>query len=163
VVLRVKIGKGLMQISNDKKADILLNLLKERYDASHKMRERSLNFAIWIMGFGIALIWILLNGSPISQLQKIVLTCLVLVGGVLTRRFLKSIQAGFEENHKVMVKIEDTLGCYEKGAYIGDEPLFPEKYKDLSNKETSHFGSIYIWLIAMGLALILMIWLSPCK
>ena len=152
-----------MQTNNDKKIDILLNLLKERYEASHKMRERSLNFATWIMAFGIALIWILLSGSPLGLWQKVVLTGFVFVGGVLTKKFLKSIHVGFEKNHKVMVKIEETLGCYEKGVYVVEESLFPEKYKDLSNKETSHFGSIYVWLVAMGLALILMIWLSPCK
>lgn len=152
-----------MQIDNGKKIDILLNLLKERYEASHKMRERSMGFATWVMGFGIALIWILLSGSPLGLWQKIVLTCFIFVGGILTRKFLKSIQVGFENNHKVMVKIEETLGCYEKGVYVGEESLFPENYKDLSNKETSHFGSIYVWLVAMGLVLILMIWLLPCK
>jgi len=152
-----------MQINNDKRIDILVNLLKERYEASHKMRERSMSFSTWVMGFCVALIWILLSGSPLGLWQKIVLTGFVLVGGVLTRKFLKSIQVGFENNHNLMVKIEETLGCYEKGVYVGEDSLFPENYKDLSNKETSHFASIYVWLAVMGLALILMIWLSPCK
>jgi hypothetical protein len=152
-----------MQLNNDKKADILLNLLKERYEASHKMRERSLSFAIWIMGFGIALIWILLGGSPLGLWQKIVLTGFIVIASALTRRFLKSIETGFKNNHDVMVRIEDILGCYEKNIYVEAESLFPQKYKDLSNKDTSHFGSIYVWLVTMAFALILMIWLSPCK
>jgi len=152
-----------MQINNDKKIDILMILLRERYEASHKMRERSMAFATWVMGFGIALIWILLSDSPLGLWQKIILTAFIFVGGILTKKFLKSIHVGFENNHKVMVKIEETLGCYEKGVYIEEESLFPGNYKDLSNKETSHFGSIYAWLVAMGFVLILMIWLSPCK
>ncbi len=152
-----------MRINDDKKVDILLNLLKERYEASHKMRERSLSFAVWIMGFGIALIWILIGGPSLGLWQKIVLTGFVLVASALTRKFLKSIESGFKNNHEVMVRIEDILGCYEKNSYVETESLFPEKYKHLSNKDTSHFGSIYVWLVGMGVALILMIWLSPCK
>ena len=152
-----------MRINDDKKVDILLNLLKERYEASHKMRERSLSFAVWIMGFGIALIWILIGGPSLGVWQKIVLTGFVLVASALTRKFLKSIETGFKNNHEIMVRIEDILGCYEKDNYVETESLFPEKYKDLSNKGTSHFGSIYVWLVAMGFALILMIWVSPCK
>ena len=79
------------------------------------------------------------------------------------RKFLKSIETGFKNNHEVMVRIENVLGCYEKSIYVETESLFPEKYKDLSNKDTSHFGSLYVWLVATGLALIPMIWLSPCK
>ena len=45
-----------MKINEDSKIDILRDLLKERYEASHKMRDRSLKFAIWVLGFGIALI-----------------------------------------------------------------------------------------------------------
>jgi hypothetical protein len=154
---------GDMQVSSDKKVDILLNLLKERYEASHKMRERSLSFATWVMGFGIALVWILVSGSSLGLWQKVVLTGFVFVASALTRKFLKSIETGFEKNHEIMVRIEDILGCYEKNAYAETETLFPEKYKDLSNKDTSHFGSIYLWLMAMGLVLIVMIWISPCK
>lgn len=152
-----------MQIDNTKKTDILLNLLKERYEASHKMRERSLSFAIWIMGFAIALIWVLIRGPSLGLWQKIVLTGFVLVASGLTGRFLKSIETGFKNNHEVMVRIEDILGCYEKDIYVEAESLFPEKYKALSNKDTSHFGSIYVWLVAMGFGLILMIWLPSCK
>jgi len=151
-----------MKITNEKKPDVLLNLLKERYEASHKMRDRSLSFAIWVMGFGIVLIWILVSGPGLGLGQKIILTSFVLVAGGLTRKFLKSIETGFKNNHEVMVKIETILGCYRKNIYVKNDSVFPDNYKTLSNKDTSHFGSIYTWLVVMGFVLILMIWLSPC-
>lgn len=152
-----------MVISEDKKIDILLNLLKERYEASHKMRDRSLKFAIWILGFGIALIWILLGDSPLGFLSKIILTALVIIIGILTGTFLKSIDKGFVNNRAVMINIEEALECYDKGVYLENASLFPNEYRDLSKKDTSHFRSIYKWLIIIGLVVISVIWIAPCK
>lgn len=152
-----------MSINEHNKIEILLDLLKERYEASHNMRDRSLKFAIWILGFGIALIWILLNGVSLGVVQKIILTVFVVIVGFLTGIFLKSIDKGFVNNRKVMIRIEEALGCYEKGIYVEDGPLFPDEYKDLSKKKTAHFTSIYNWLAVMGLVIISVIWLGPCK
>lgn len=152
-----------MNINEDNKIDILLGLLKERYEASHKMRDRSLKFAIWILGFGIALIWILLSGLSLGLVQKIILTVFVVIVGFLTGIFLKSIDKGFVNNRKVMIRIEEALGCYENGVYVENGPLFPNEYKDLSKKKTAHFTSIYNWLVVMGLVIISVIWLGPCR
>ena len=127
------------------------------------MRDRSLKFATWILGFGIALIWILLGGPSLGFLSKIILTVLVVIVGILTGIFLKSIDKGFVNNRAVMIRIEEALGCYEKGVYVENASLFPNEYKDLSKKNTSHFGSIYKWLIIIGLVVISVIWLGPCK
>ena len=152
-----------MKINEDNKIDILRDLLKERYEASHKMRDRSLKFAIWVLGFGIALIWILLSGLSLGLVQKIILTIFVVIVGFLTGIFLKSIDKGFVNNRKVMIRIEEALGCYENGVYVENGPLFPNEYKDLSKKNTAHFTSIYYWLVVMGLVLISVIWLGPCR
>ena len=152
-----------MNINENNKIDILLDLLKERYEASHKMRDRSLKFAIWILGFGIALIWILLSGLSLGLVQKIILTIFVVIVGFLTGIFLKSIDKGFVNNRKVMIRIEEALGCYENGVYVENGPLFPNEYKDLSKKNTVHFTSIYNWLVVMGLVIISVIWLGPCR
>jgi len=96
-----------MKINEDNKIDILRDLLKERYEASHKMRDRSLKFAIWVLGFGIALIWILLSGLSLGLVQKIILTIFVVIVGFLTGIFLKSIDKGFVNNRKVMIRIEE--------------------------------------------------------
>jgi hypothetical protein len=44
-----------MGISEEKKIDVLLSQLQERYDALHKMRDRSMQFVLWILGFGLGL------------------------------------------------------------------------------------------------------------
>ena len=149
-----------MQINDDKKIEILLNLLNERCDASHRMRERSLNFALWILGFGIAMAWMLLSQITLTLSQKIILTVFVIIMGYPTKRFLCSIEVGFDRNRKVMVKIEEILGCYKTNMYSEGMALFPEEYKNLDKKETSHFKSLYQWVWTIIGVLISLIWLE---
>lgn len=149
-----------MNINDDKKVDILLSLLNERYDASHKMRERSLNFAIWILGFGIGITWILLDNVNLLVSQKIILTMFISIIGVLTKNFLSCIEKGFNSNKDVMITLEDALGCYEQERYIAGKSLYPDKYKNFDCNKTSHFNSLYIWLWVVGGLLISLIWIK---
>ncbi|RKX91888.1 MAG: hypothetical protein DRP84_10895 [Spirochaetes bacterium] len=149
-----------MEIPDNKKIDILLHLLSERYTASHRMRERSLNFAIWILGFGIAMIWMLLSEISLTFSQRIILTIFAVIIGCLTKKFLNSIEVGFDRNRNVMIKIEEVLRCYESNIYC-NSPLFPQEYKNLDRKETSHFISLYLWLWTTVGMVMTLIWLEP--
>lgn len=150
-----------MKINENKKVDILLNLLNERYNASHKMRERSLNFTTWILGFGIALSWILLSQITLNLAQRIIFTIFVIVLGSFTIKFLRSIEIGFDKNRKVMIRIERILGCYKLNEYSDNEPLFPDEYRGFNKKGTWHFRSLYIWISLISILLIVFIWLEP--
>lgn len=151
-----------MEIDEGDKKNILINLLNERYNASHKIRERSLSFTLWILGFAIAFVWILLNGAPLIFSQKVILTILVLVLGIISFWFLFSLERGFEKNRRVMIDTEEALGCYEKGLYINSKTLFPTEYKKTEKKSIfSHFRSIYILLIPVAVLIICLIWLKP--
>lgn len=149
-----------MNINDDKKVDILLSLLNERYDASHRMRERSLNFAIWILGFGIAVAWMLLCDINLAISQKIVLTIFIVIVGYLTRKFLLRIETGFNANKEVMVTLEEALECYEQNKYMEEKSLYPEKYKNSDCTKTSHFRSLYEWIWTIIGLLISLIWLE---
>lgn len=151
-----------MEINDDKKVDILLALLKERYDASHKMRDRSLKFTLWISGFAIAIIWIVLNDVYLGHTQKLLLTFLVIIIEILTLIFLTSISSGFDNNRNVMISFERALGCYELGKYIKENSIYPNDYKDTKKKGSSHFISLYVWIIAIGILVILVIWSGAC-
>lgn len=149
-----------MNINDDKKVDILLSLLNERYYASHRMRERSLNFAIWILGFGIAVAWMLLCGINLSISQKVVLTIFIVIIGYLTRKFLLYIETGFNVNKEVMVTLEEALECYEQNKYMEGKSLYPEKYKKSDCTKTSHFKSLYEWIWVIIALLTSLIWLG---
>ncbi len=151
-----------MDIDEREKVTIVLGLLNERYNASHKMRERSLQFAIWILGIGIAFVWILLSEVSLTISLRTILTLLVIVigGGVLW--FLYALEKGFEKNREVMINIEETLGCYTEGKYIDSKPLFPKEYKETRKKSPfGHFRSIYILIISVTILIIFLIWFVP--
>jgi hypothetical protein len=68
---------------------------------------------------------------------------------------------GFDKNRKVMIKIEETLKCYEPNVYSDATTLFPEEYKNLDREKTSHFISLYQWIWTIVAVLIFLIWLRP--
>jgi hypothetical protein len=143
------------------KLNILLNLLNERYRASHSMRERAIKFALWILGFvAVAVPWLLLY-ARLCVGQKVTLTILAVLLTALAILFLHGIHAGFKNNRNLLIKIEAALGCYEKGFFVTADQLYPEEYrvtKPFSLK--SHFQSIYILLILAAIITIISIWLT---
>jgi len=87
-----------MQISDDKKIDILLTLWREKHEAAHKMRERSQSFTLWLLGAGLTLGWILLNIDPWPLGKNIAFSGIVFVLWLTALRFLKCIKSGFDNN-----------------------------------------------------------------
>ena len=149
-----------MDLDDKEKINVLMNLLNERYNASHKMRERSFKFALWIFGILIGGgSWLLLNGSTLTTVQKVQLTIIILLTGVFTFWFIHAIKKGFDTNWALMVRIEKSIGCYKKGVFIKAESLFPDPYKE--PKKTflsSHFLTLYAWLISTVTVIVFMIW-----
>ncbi len=147
-----------MQITDDKKVEILLTLWREKHEAAHKMRERSQSFALWVLGAGLTLGWILLNGSPWPLGKNIALTAMIFVLWKTASGFIKCIEKGFDNNKDVMVKAEEALGFYAKDMYFQGDSLLPQDYKTACCKETSHFCSLSKWLNVVAVLLAVIIW-----
>lgn len=151
-----------MDINQKDKMAVLLELLNERYNASHKIRERSMRITIWILGLAVAFIWILVSGSPLTFAQKSILTVLVIILGAVTFWFIHSLEKGFHRNRTVMINLEEALGCYEEGLYLVSKTLFPSEYRQIKKKSwSSHFRSIYLLIIPVAILIIALIWLRP--
>ena len=114
-----------MQIDEKEKADILVSLLNERYNASHKIRERSFRITIWVLGLAVAFVWILINGTSLTLYQKLIMTILVIILGVTTFWFVYALERGFDKNRKVMIDLEEAIGCYKEGIYLDSRTLYP--------------------------------------
>lgn len=138
-------------------------MLGERYTASHHMRGRSTQFVLWILGLGIGLMWVVLTGEPLLDAQKIVLGLTVMTFGGLSIYFVQAIHRGFKANHRVMLEIEDALGCYDDGMYIESRSLYPKEYKDGPRFTTSHFMACYVWIAAVALFVGLLLAFTPGK
>ncbi len=156
-----------MEINENQKITVLLSLLNERYNASHQMRERSLKFAMWVLGFVIiAIPWLLLNRELLTSYIKWSFSIIILILGFFSYWFLIAINRGFNRNRRLLIKIEKALGCYEKNAYIESEQLFPKEYNQQCNGKrkinwTYHFITIYAWIFIAIVLVIFFIWFNP--
>lgn len=148
-----------MELNNEKKTDVVIRLLDERCNAAHRMRERSQSFTIWILGLGIALGWkILDDNTGFSFFQKALLTIFVLVLSETARKYVAGIEAGFNKNREILIKLEKLLGLYTEGFFLKEGALFPNEYSAQINKETSHFCLLGKLLLTLEWFLIIFIW-----
>ena len=149
-----------MDISDVDKINILQNLLIERYNASHKMRDRSLKFTLWVFGYIVLLNgWLVINSATLSTDQKFAFTFLTIVVTVFTFFFIRDIKRGVYINRNVIIKIEDTLGLYDKGKYHTSEQILPNEYKNNQQSgKRGHFATIYAWIGFTCLLTIIVIW-----
>ena len=148
----------MIQLSEDQKLQVLLAELQERYNASHKIRERSIKFTLWISGMAIGLGWLLISQKVLVLPQRIALTLLVLAlfGGTLY--FLMGLRRGFQKNREAMIRSERALGMYDSGVYLADCTLLPEEYSHTKRKWSEHFHTLYVWLILVAVSLLILTW-----
>ena len=151
----------MMQLSENQKLQVLLAELQERYNASHKIRERSTQFALWISGMAIGLGWLLISQATLSLSESIALTLLILALFAGTIYFIMGLRRGFLKNREALIKIERALGMHNPDIYLPDVPLLPQEYSRIKRKWSDHFYTLYIWLVVVALSLLILTWTSP--
>jgi len=160
-------GGLLMEIKDEDKVNVVLSLLRERYNASHKMRERSERFTIWIVGLAFTVIWfLLLRGPTFTSSQKLALAVLVAVIGGLAFWHQVAVNKGFYRNRSVIITMEEVLGAYKEGLYADQKALLPAEYRAIEKfpsrrSLTYHFVITYLWIAVVLITLIVLILLSP--
>jgi len=152
-----------MEISEKQKLDVLLAQLHERYDALHKMRDRSMQFVLWILGLGLGMAWLLINDTALTCLQQVAITVLLVLLNITTLYFVYAIECGFKTNRHITIKLETILKLYEKDSYGINEPILPTKFSHKKIKLTGHFKTLYAIIFVVFITLILLTWTNPCK
>ena len=160
----------------DKKIDVALAQLSERYTALHNMRDRSMQFTIWILGLGLALGWLLLSEIALTTIQKLVLLLILIVIPYASHLFLRGIRIGFDNNLAIARRLERALLLLEPGAYLDTKAILDEKFagekpdapKHLHGRIkhgmrcTGHFFTLNCLLITVFLLLFLLTLANPC-
>ena len=151
----------IMHLTEDQKLQVLLAELQERYTASHKMRERSIQFTLWISGMAIGLGWLLISQTDLGLSQRVALTLLIaaLFGGTLY--FMLGLLRGFRKNREAMIRSERALGMYDSGVYLADTSLLPAEYSRTKRKWSDHFCTLCVWLILVAVSLFILTWTCP--
>ncbi|MBC8463809.1 MAG: hypothetical protein H8D61_02410 [Deltaproteobacteria bacterium] len=150
-----------VQLKDDHKIQILLIELQERYAASHKMRERSTRFTIWLSGMAVGLAWMLISHKTLVLSQRLALTLLISTLWTGAGFFILGLRKGFQSNRRAMIKSERALGMYETGIYFKEESLLPTAYKRINSKWNDHFPTLCIWLCIVAFSLLVLAWTCP--
>jgi len=150
-----------MQLSEDQKLQVLLAELQERYNASHKIRARSIQFTLWISGMAIGLGWLLISQKPLVFSQRAALTLLIVALFAGTVYFILGLRRGLRKNRKAMIRCERALGMHEPGIYLHDRSLLPTEYSNIKRKWSDHFTTLCVWLVLVAMALFILTWSCP--
>lgn len=151
-----------MNIPEEKKIDILSAQLQERYVALHNMRDRSMRFVLWVLGFGLALAWVSISEAVFTFGQKIAITGLLLTFAIVADLFVRAIHCGFNANRQTMIRIEKALGLYDPGSYGTAEGVLPRAFADSNPGWTGHFGMLYLLVSIITILLLVLTWTNPC-
>ena len=170
------IERSVLEMQTDKKIDVALAQLSERYMALHNMRDRSMQFTIWILGLGLALGWLLLSEIALTPIQSRVLLAFLIFIPLASHLFLRGIHTGFKNNMVIARRLERALLLLEPGAYLDTKAILDENFagkkpyapKHLNGriqhamKCTDHFHTLNCLLITVFLLLFLLTLANPC-
>ena len=152
-----------MQLSEEKKIDILMMQLGERYTALHQMRDRSMTFTLWLLGLGLGMAWLLMCEVTLDAVQilfTILLLCVLAASSIL---FLRGIQRGFSKNREIVIGLETALSLYDNDAYGLAAPVLPKEFSSSKCRWSGHFETLYALLATMFLILIVLTLANPCR
>ena len=152
-----------MELPEDKKFDVLMAQLQERYTALHKMRDRSMQFVLWILGFAFGMAWLLIREDSLSPVQKGIVVFLIIVISLISFVFVHGIARGFRNNRDILVRLESTIGLYEPGFYGPKDSVLPKSFSEKKARCTDHFNTLYLLMAAVFLLLLLLTFINPCK
>jgi ABC-type branched-subunit amino acid transport system permease subunit len=150
-----------MEISDGERIKVLMAQIEERYNASHKMRDRSMQFGLWILGLGLGMAWVLISSVTLNNPQKIFLLCFLIVVGFLSITFVRAIERGFKNNHDVVIRLETLLKLYEEGFYDPHGSILPKEFAERKFRWSGHFQTLYSIMIAVFLLLIILTCANP--
>jgi hypothetical protein len=152
----------MMELTAEQKFQVLMAALQERYDSSHKIRDRSTQFTLWISGLAIGLAWLLVSEAALSVPQRLALTLLAAVLYLGALVVVRALQRGSCGNRDAMIRVERALGMHEKGCYLPDTSLLPDQYSQTKRKWSHDSCTLPLWLSLVALTLVILIWSSPC-
>ncbi len=152
-----------MEIPTGKEIDILLAQLQERYGACHKMRDRSTQFSLWILGFGLGMAWLLITGPALSIQQRTVVCLFLLSVGFVSFLFIHAIERGFNNNREIVIRLENSLKFYEAGSYGSEHSILPAEFLDKKAKWSGHFRTLYYLMGLVFVLLIILTIINPCE
>lgn len=152
-----------MKIADERKFDVLMAQLDERYAALHKMRDRSMNFTLWILGLGLGMAWLLISEVALNKTQSFLIAAFLAAISLASFFFLKAIHRGFDHNRAITIRLETMLKLYEDDFYDSSGSVLPKEFSSKKPGWSGHFATLYCLLAIVFVCLIILTFLNPCR
>lgn len=157
----------LKDINPDKKVDILLSALEERYQSIREIRNRVQSTGVWFLGvMGVIGGWLFQSEVALGCLQKnIYILAIVVIFIVVRFIYLKDLNIGFKGQQRAAVKLENALGLFIAGFFEeGGNPIYEELWKKAGTEkgEGNFFRTTYALMYTGAAFLILAILFKGC-
>jgi len=152
----------VIEITPDKKIDILMAEIQERRSAQDKMRERGLQVIITVTAASGTLAWLLLTEQCLNLHQRILFFLLVAVLFFALWYFIRSIHKGFQNCRESLIKAETALGMHKNDVYLSGTTLLPTGYGSSKPGRWDFFVILSRWIVAVAIILGFLIFLPQC-
>lgn len=152
-----------MEFADEKRVDILMAQLSERYGALHKMRDRSMNFTLWILGLGLALAWLLISEVKLNGWQACTVAFFLFAIGFCSIIFIRAIHKGFNNSRNIIIRIERLLKFYEEDFYGPVGSVLPQEFSNKKCHWTGHFTTLYFLIAVVFIWLFILTIINPCE
>jgi len=154
-----------MNITDDKKVDVLLSALEERYKSIHEIRSRLQNISIWSLGIMLAASgWLFQSDVYLLKHEQIILlVILAFLIFILFKTYIKDLEKGFKNQQKVASDIESALGFFDDNVFTA-KALYPLKWRNSGTDigEGKFFNTMGILIISGVVLLSITILLKGC-
>ena len=151
-------------ITDDKKADILIAALEERYATIRTIRDRVQNVCLWALGIAVGGAGWLVQSHIRFRLDETLIFLAGLVGiyWALRHIYFADLEKGFKTQLQTAAKIEEALHLYEPNYFNPtQEAVYPSKWRGAGGNGAegrffaSHYRLLEAGLIILGVALLL--------
>lgn len=144
-----------LNISDDKKIDILINLMNSFRTNVQAWTERAYKLTIWSVGIMISSVsYCFLHSETITKKGLIFISIALFVFGLLTQLYLSAAQRAHKGNGIAISKCEAALKLCDLGSYLKNELFFGYSGKWLSSKslrvlQIFHLAVLVISIISL--------------
>ena len=151
-----------LNISDEKKIDIIISLLTSFRTTIQAWTERAYKTTIWSIGIMLSVLgyWIL-HGSSITGKGRLFFVVALFVFGLLTQLYLSAAQRAHKGNGVAIAKCEAVLKLCDKDCYFDGERFFGYSGKWLPSKSL-RILQIFHWIILI-MAILSVIFIDPVE
>lgn len=149
----------ITEIEKNKKVDILLMALKERYDSIHKIRDRVQAIGIWTLGILVGIGgWLIQSDVILTIFQKIISIGAVMASYcAIQYYYFKDLNKGFKGQQRAAVKIEKALGFFTPKFFNDEDKSFYDQKWEMAGTDEGegNFFSTSDLLILIGVCFVI--------